>query len=54
MENNGNIVKDYYSGNTHIKVADDYYRDKTQADIDRILNDIAKIVKRSIKNATTK
>ncbi len=54
MENNGNIVKDYYNGNTHIKVADDYYRDKTQADIDKILNDVAKIVMKSIKNTTTK
>lgn len=53
MENNGNIVKDYYSGNTHIKVADDYYRDKTQTDIDRILNDVAKIVMRSLKDTNT-
>lgn len=52
METEGNIVRDYYSGNTHIKVADDYYRDKTAEQIDRILRDVADIVKRAFKQAS--
>ena len=45
MSGDGNIVRDYYSGNTHIKVADDYYRDKTSEEIEKILRDVAALFK---------
>lgn len=32
----GHVVKDYYIGNTHIKICDDYYRDKTPEEIEAI------------------
>ncbi|HEZ7985987.1 MAG TPA: hypothetical protein RWO09_03510 [Ruminococcus sp.] len=48
MSGDGNIVRDYYSGNTHIKVADDYYRDKTAEEIEKILRDVAAIVQRAM------
>jgi hypothetical protein len=52
VETEGNIVRDYYSGNTHIKVADDYYRGKTAEEIDKILRDVANIVKRAFKQTS--
>lgn len=50
MSNDGNIVRDYYSGNTHIKVADDYYRSKTAEEIEKILRDVASIVQRAMSH----
>jgi hypothetical protein len=38
-----NIVKDFYIGGTHIKIADNYYKDKTSEDAKKILNRIADI-----------
>lgn len=35
------IVKEYMIGNTTIKIADDYYRDKTPEDVKAILDRIA-------------
>ena len=52
MNGDGNIVRDYYSGNTHIKVADDYYRNKSEEEIERILRDVAAIVQRAMSNAS--
>ena len=37
----GNIVKCFCIGNAKIKIADDYCRDKTQADIDAVMKRIA-------------
>lgn len=47
MNIEGNIVKDYHSGNTHILVADDYYKNMTEEDVARKLKDIADIVQRA-------
>ena len=33
----GQVVKEYKVGNTHIKVRDDYYYTKTQEDVEEIL-----------------
>lgn len=37
----GNVVEEYTIENTRIKICDDFCRDKTQEDIDRILSRIA-------------
>lgn len=37
-----NIAKDFYVGNTHIKIATDYCEDKTPEDIERILEQFAR------------
>lgn len=39
----GHIVKEYYDGNTHIIICDDYCRDKTPEDVEAILDRIAEI-----------
>ncbi len=39
----GNVVEDYYIGHCHIKICDDYCRDKTKEDVDKILKRIAEI-----------
>lgn len=40
----GNVVEVFKLGNTTIKICDDAYRDKTDEDINRILDRIAQIV----------
>ena len=37
----GNIVREFSIGNTKIKICDDYCRDKTKQDVERILERIA-------------
>ena len=37
----GNIVKEFKIGNTTVKIADDYCRDKTPEDVQKILDRIA-------------
>ena len=37
-----NIVMDFTVGNTRIKIADDYCRDKTPEDVKQILREIAR------------
>lgn len=37
----GNVVEEFTIGNTRIKICDDYCRNKTPEDIDRILKRIA-------------
>lgn len=43
-----NIVRDYYIGNTHIKIADNYCANKTAEDVKRILRDVARKAQRSL------
>ena len=38
----GNVVKDYYIGDTRVKICDDYCRDCTPQEIDEILKRIAR------------
>ena len=38
----GNIVKNFCIGGTRVKIADDYYRNKTQDDVNAALERIAK------------
>ncbi len=38
----GNVVKDYYIGHVHVRICDDYCRDKTQEEVDEILKRIAR------------
>lgn len=40
----GNVVEVFKLGNTTIKICDDAYRDKTDEDINRILDRISQIV----------
>jgi len=42
------LVEEYKIGNTVIKIYDDAYKDKTQEDINRILERIAYIAKNAI------
>lgn len=37
----GHVVRDYYIGNTHVRICDDYCRDKTPEDVQEILDRIA-------------
>lgn len=39
----GHVVKDFYIGNTHVRICDDYCRDKTPEEVQAILDRIAKI-----------
>lgn len=48
---NLNIVRDFTVGNTRIKIADDYCRDKTPEDVDRILKEIARAAQAAITAA---
>ena len=45
------IVEEYKIGNTTIKIADTYYKDKTDEDIDKILKRICKIGRRRYTQA---
>ena len=44
MDETGNVVREFMIGNTHVKICDDYCRDKSPEDVDEILKRIAKIV----------
>ena len=37
----GNVVEDFYIGNTHVMICDDYCRDKTPEQVQEILDRIA-------------
>lgn len=37
----GHVVRDFYIGNTHIQICDDYCRDKTPEEVQAILDRIA-------------
>ncbi len=41
MVKTGHVVEDFYIGNTHIRICDDYCRDKTDEDVQKILNRIS-------------
>lgn len=45
------IVKEFMIGNTKIKIADDYCKDKTPEDVERILAKIARDAQRSLTAA---
>ena len=48
----GNVVEEYMLGNTKIKICDNAYIGKTQEDIDKILANIARIVRNGyLKNS---
>ncbi len=54
MEDTGhspNIVRDFTIGNTRIKIADDYCRDKTPEDVRRILKEIAQAAQAALSAA---
>lgn len=38
----GHVVEEFYIGKTHVKICDDYCRDKTPEDVKKILDDLAK------------
>lgn len=38
----GNVVEDYYLGNTHVQICDDAYRGKSQEYYQRVLDDAAR------------
>lgn len=38
----GNVVKAFHIGNTRVKICDDYCRDRTSADVEQILERIAR------------
>lgn len=47
-----NVVRDYYIGNTRIKIADNYCASKTAEDVKRILRDVARKAQRSLSVGT--
>lgn len=47
----GNVVEEYKIGNTTIKICDDAYRDKTPEDIERIMERIAVIGWKIVREA---
>lgn len=47
-----NVVRDYYIGNTRIKIADNYCASKTADDVRRILQEIARKAQRSLSAGT--
>ena len=56
IEANGRVVKDFMVGNTRIKINDAYCRDKTPADVEAILAEIAEKAQAqlSVQAAATK
>ncbi len=46
-----NIVREFTVGNTRIKIADDYCRDKTPEDVKKILKEIAQMAQAAITAA---
>lgn len=50
-EQSPNIVRDFTIGNTRIKIADNYCRDKTPEDVERILRKIARTAQEHIRAA---
>lgn len=48
----GHIVQDFYIGNTHIKICDDYCKDKTPEQVQEILKRIAQQALPGIQRAT--
>ncbi len=49
-----NIVCEYTIGNTRVKIADNYYADKTADDVKRILRDVARKAQRSLSAAANR
>lgn len=45
------IAEEFYLGNTHIVISDDYCKDKTKAEVDQILKEIAEIAADSFRAA---
>ena len=41
MISTGNAVKEFSIGKTHVKICDDYCRNKTKAEVEKILRRIA-------------
>ncbi len=39
----GHVVEDFYIGDIHVRICDDYCRDKTPEDVDKILKRIAEL-----------
>ena len=46
----GNVVKEFYIGKTKVKICDDYCRDKTPEDVEKILNRIAERALRAFQS----
>lgn len=44
-----NIIKDFYIGGTCVRIADNYFKNKTSEDIEKILKRIAEIGVNSLK-----
>lgn len=49
----GNVVKEMSIGNTRIKICDDYCREKTKAEVEKILKRIARNAIGPLTVATT-
>lgn len=48
-----NVVRDFQIGNTRIKIADNYCRDKMACEVERILKSIAEQAQRQFNAAAT-
>lgn len=48
-----NVVADFRIGNTRIKIADNYCRDKTACEVEEILQEIAEQAQRQFNAAAT-
>lgn len=51
IEQDPHIVRDFMIGDTRIKIADNYCRDKTPEDVERILREIAQAAQEAITAA---
>lgn len=47
VDENANVVEEYKLGNTTVKIADTAYKDKTQEDINNIIQRLTNIVANS-------
>ena len=54
MVTTGHVVEDYYIGHTHVRICDDYCRDKTPEQVREILDRIAKNAIRHLSAAEIK
>lgn len=48
------VVEDFYIGNTHVCIHDDYCKDKSPEDVQKILDRIAKLTLKPLQQALAK
>ena len=46
----GNVVRDYYDGNTHVIICDDAYRDRSRAEQKQSWENLCRIASHALHN----